>query len=123
MTGFLDLDPAAEAHLLRALEVHRMTFCRDSRIPLPASLDALARSLAARSGQARPGSAPPVTLPDPDPVALLPLPAASRMLAVSERTLRRLVADGHIPVVRIAGSTRIDADDLAAYIDQQKETR
>jgi excisionase family DNA binding protein len=37
-------------------------------------------------------------------------------LAVSERTVRQMLADGVIPSYRIAGSRRIDPVDVDAYL-------
>ena len=47
---------------------------------------------------------------------LLSLETAADRLAVSTRTLRRLLAAGDLPSVRIRAARRIIATDLAAYI-------
>ena len=40
---------------------------------------------------------------------------AARRLSVSERTVRRLVATGQLPAVKIGDLNRITVDDLAAF--------
>ena len=47
---------------------------------------------------------------------LLDLETAAARLAVSPRTVRRLIAAGDLPSVRILSARRIIASDLAAYI-------
>ena len=47
---------------------------------------------------------------------LLDLETAAARLAVSARTVRRLIASGALPSVRILSARRIIADDLTAYI-------
>ena len=41
---------------------------------------------------------------------------AARSLAISKRTLRRLIANGEIPAVKVGRSIRILPDDLAEYL-------
>ena len=50
---------------------------------------------------------------------LLTLRSAARALAVSERTVRRLVTAGTLPHVRIGRAVRITPEDLATWIDQR----
>jgi excisionase family DNA binding protein len=46
---------------------------------------------------------------------------AAQVLGVSERTIRRLVREGLLPVVQLGSRVRrIDPDDLAAVIDRAK---
>ena len=45
---------------------------------------------------------------------------AAKALAISERMLRYLTADGEIPCVRVGRAVRYDIFDLRAWIDQQK---
>lgn len=47
---------------------------------------------------------------------LIDLETAAARLAVSVRTVRRLIASGALPSVRILSARRIIATDLAAYI-------
>jgi excisionase family DNA binding protein len=47
---------------------------------------------------------------------MLTIAAAARQLAVSERTLRREIADGRLPAVRVRSMYRIRPEDLAAYL-------
>ena len=51
-----------------------------------------------------------------DTLHLIDLETAAARLAVSVRTVRRLVASGALPSVRILSARRIIATDLAAYI-------
>lgn len=52
---------------------------------------------------------------------LLTYPEAADRLRVSTKTLRRLVAAGTIPAVRISvGSVRFDVADLDAYLAARK---
>ena len=49
---------------------------------------------------------------------------AARMLAVSERTIRRLGRAGHLTEVRVSdGAIRIDADSIAAHIAARRVVR
>ena len=47
---------------------------------------------------------------------LLPIRAAAEYLGVSRATIERLVFRGELPIVKIAGSTRYDVEDLDGYI-------
>jgi excisionase family DNA binding protein len=44
-------------------------------------------------------------------------------LAVGERTVYALLADGSIPSYKIAGTRRIDPDDVDKYLAHQRERR
>jgi excisionase family DNA binding protein len=50
------------------------------------------------------------------PKRLLPIRAAADYLGVSRATVERLVFRGELPIVKIAGSTRYDVEDLDGYI-------
>lgn len=50
---------------------------------------------------------------------MLTLRAAAAQLAVSERTIRREIADGRLLAIRVRGCFRIRPEDLAAYLDAQ----
>ena len=50
------------------------------------------------------------------PKRLLPIGAAAEYLGVSRATVERLVFRGELPIVKIAGSTRYDVEDLDGYI-------
>jgi excisionase family DNA binding protein len=47
---------------------------------------------------------------------------AARLLAISERTLWQLTADGVIPCVRLGRCKRYDPDDLKRQVNQLKTT-
>lgn len=62
---------------------------------------------------------------DPDPVdnRLITLREAAERLAVSERTVRTLIAGGQLRRLRIGRAVRIDPSDLCAFIARLKEQR
>jgi excisionase family DNA binding protein len=47
---------------------------------------------------------------------LLSIAAAAEYLSVSRATIERLVNRGGLPIVKVAGSTRYDVEDLDLYI-------
>jgi excisionase family DNA binding protein len=47
---------------------------------------------------------------------LLPIGGAAEYLGVSRATIERLVFRGELPIVKVAGSTRYDVEDLNGYI-------
>jgi excisionase family DNA binding protein len=47
---------------------------------------------------------------------LLPIRGAAEYLGVSRATIERLVFRGELPIVKVAGSTRYDVEDLNGYI-------
>lgn len=55
-----------------------------------------------------------------DPRGLLDVSAAALQLGVTERWVRRAVADRRLPHLKIGHYVRFDADELAAYIEQQR---
>jgi excisionase family DNA binding protein len=48
---------------------------------------------------------------------LLDIPAVAETLGVSERTIRRMIADGRIPVLRVGRGIRVRAADLTRLIN------
>ena len=56
--------------------------------------------------------------PFPDP--LLKPGKTAEILDISTRTLSRLVKNGDIAVVRVGGSLRFTLDDLAAFIERNR---
>lgn len=50
------------------------------------------------------------------PQRLLPIRGAAEYLGVSRATIERLVYRGELPIVKVAGSTRYDVEDLNGYI-------
>jgi excisionase family DNA binding protein len=121
-TAVLVLDARSHAHLLAALQEHRARLARTYRT-LPRPLEDLLLSLqlpaAASSGQARTDVDLALNDPHADAV-LVDLATAARFLAVSERAVRRLVADGDLPSVLIGRSRRIHRDDIDAYLRTQR---
>jgi excisionase family DNA binding protein len=51
---------------------------------------------------------------------LLPIRAAAEYLGVSRATIERLVYRGELPIVKVAGSTRYDVEDLDGYIETNR---
>jgi len=51
---------------------------------------------------------------------LLTVPQAAERLAVSLRTMQRLIQTGALPCIRLGRSVRIDPDDLAAMLNEVK---
>lgn len=108
-------DGLIRRHLARALLAH-LQWCRRSGIDPPAEVVRLAD--AATGGQARPIMDSRTVRGDRDGVDQLALDyrdAATR-LGVSDRSVRRLVADGKLPAVDVAGCTRIRVADLEDYV-------
>ena len=110
----LDLDPSSAQHLVRAIDAHRV-WCRANGIRLPDSLDRLA--LLARNGQGRTEPVEPDELAQDGGMPLMfDYDDAARLLSVSPRTVRRLVASGELPAVTLTpGTRRILRSDLEAY--------
>jgi excisionase family DNA binding protein len=52
---------------------------------------------------------------------LLTIGEAARRLAVSERSIWRIIAAGRLPVVRVGAAPRIDPGDLRRYIEARKQ--
>jgi excisionase family DNA binding protein len=50
------------------------------------------------------------------PRRLLPIAGAADYLSVSRATIERLVHRGELPIIKVAGSTRYDVEDLDDYI-------
>jgi excisionase family DNA binding protein len=121
-TAVLVLDGRSHAHLIAALHEHRARLARTYRAlprPLEDLLLALQVPAAASSGQAR--TDVDLALDDPHADAVLvDLATAARFLAVSERAVRRLVADGDLPSVLIGRTRRIHRDDIDAYLRTQR---
>lgn len=59
-----------------------------------------------------------------DRVGLLTLPAAATTLAISKRTLERLIASGEFPrPVKIGRASRVLSSDLVHYLEQLRRKR
>ena len=117
----LDLNPEDRHHLKQALGTY-VAFLRIHGESWPGVTSLLA-ALRAGPGQERPDAADHGNdRHDADgsqQCALLAPDAAAEVLGVSARTLRRRVADGDIPAIRLGPRTiRFDPDDLADYIER-----
>ena len=121
----LDLNEEDRRHLRRALGAYvSLLRIKGESWPGVVALDAAVRS-GQPSGQTRPNPTPADQ--DRHPVVgsqherLLAPDAAAEVLGVSARTLRRRVAEGEIPAIRLGPRTvRFDPQDLARYIERTR---
>ena len=60
-----------------------------------------------------------VSLVLPEPL-LYDVDAAARAIDVSPRLVRRLIADGELPTVRIGRLVRVRVSDLQTYVDAHR---
>lgn len=107
----LRLTPELRAYLLLAIAAGRRELRRNG-YPAPREFDALVAVLVTAtdsSGPQRPTAAPP---DDDVDGALMNYARAARRLGVSERTVRRLVALGQLPTVRIGRRVLIHPVDV-----------
>ena len=58
--------------------------------------------------------------PPPNPTRLLTLNEAATLLAVSPKTLQRLVARGDLAVIRVGSSLRFSTSDLEAFVARHR---
>jgi len=54
---------------------------------------------------------------------LLSLKAAAAILGISSHTLRKYIARGEIPRVKLRRRVLIDPEDLRSFVERHKETR
>jgi excisionase family DNA binding protein len=108
-----DVSGSLVQHLAHALHLHRK-WCRQCGIPFPPLLDALMVDFSASDGHARPNLGDLVPALDP---LLMDYSAVAHRLSVSERTVRRLVAAGTLPAVRIGNRSLIKSADVDTYVD------
>jgi excisionase family DNA binding protein len=54
------------------------------------------------------------------PQRLLPIRGAAEYLGVSRATIEWLVSRGELPIVKVAGSTRYDVEDLKGYVESNR---
>lgn len=54
---------------------------------------------------------------------MLTIKQAAVQLAVSDRTIKREIASGNLPVHRIGGAVRISLNDFAAYLAARRTIR
>ena len=54
---------------------------------------------------------------------LLTYAQAAERLAITERKLRSMVANGYIPIIKIGVERRFDPEDVAAYIADHKHSK
>jgi excisionase family DNA binding protein len=59
--------------------------------------------------------------PHPSPARLHTAAEVATRLNLSVRTIRRMIADGRLPVLRIGRAVRIRPDTLATLIGQRRE--
>lgn len=113
-------DPRLVRQLTRAVA----SYCdglRRNGLPVDPDLIALRRSLEASTGQEWTALAESPDLPDGNAMPLLLTIEETRhqLGGVSARTVRRLLASGELAAVSVgAGSRRIRAEDLKAYVSR-----
>jgi excisionase family DNA binding protein len=114
----IDSDGALLKYAARVLGDLRRRY-RLNGLHWPPELESL-RLLVASEGQAR-----PILDFDADPGDSLAMTyeEAARKLAVSSRTVRRLVASGELPRVDIGGCSRIATADLEAFAEGLRRER
>ena len=54
------------------------------------------------------------------PQRLLAIRSAAEYLGVSRATVEQLVNRGELPIVKVAGSTRYDVEDLDGYMEKNR---
>ncbi len=117
-------DVETARHLASALHAHRVRVERDGGA-VPATLHMLERLARSRVNPGQAGSTfdQPGTAPHDESVTarLLTYRAAADALAVSESTVKRLVAAGALPVVHVGGAARIRVEDLDAFVGGMTE--
>lgn len=114
-----DVDVATARHLARALSAHRARVERDGGA-VPDSVQMLERLARFRVSAGQDGSLFDGAADTADDRGVTPRlltrRAAADALACSESTVKRLVASGELPAVRVGGAARIRLDDLDAYV-------
>lgn len=121
MSAFiLFLDERQAGYLSLALELlHRRL--SDDALTMPDELTEFQRQVtnSARAGQARPTGAVQREVAHPAPVKpglLLTEDETAETLRASTRSIRRLVAAGKLPAVKLNGRTRYRRVDVEAYV-------
>ena len=113
-----DSDEALLKYAVRVLSDLRRRY-RLNGLHWPLELESL-RLLVASEGQAQ-----PILDFDADPGDSLAMTyeEAARRLAVSSRTVRRLIASGELPRVTIGGCARVTVADLQAFTEGLRRER
>jgi excisionase family DNA binding protein len=111
------LDEVTRSHLLAAVTAHVTKLRRDG-MPVPVSVREVVETLAT-DGHTRPTFDDPLSDLDGDPMDVLAYSyrGAGARLGISDRSVRRLVREGHLSAVDIGGCRRIRARDLRAFVD------
>jgi excisionase family DNA binding protein len=107
-------DVAEQLHLGRK---YRWLVGRQSGLRLMAETDR-PRSRPILTGLDQPSNLARNEAPVPTrrPRRLMPIDAAADYLSVSRATIERLAYRGELPIVKVAGSTRYDVEDLDRFI-------
>lgn len=114
-------DRESTAQLLTALRLLEGRLLPSGQRLCPGLLelrDALSRPTTARTGQQPPG--PVAGREDGDVTPLLDAAEVRWRLNVSERTVRRLVADGDLSALRIGTRVRFDPVEVAAFLTRAR---
>lgn len=108
------VEPQHAAHLAMALDAH-FRRCREQGVPVPDGL----RECHRWAVVVREGLSSPAPLPAPDDagvVLLYTLPQVAEQLGCSLSSVKRLIEDGALPVVRPLGARRVRRTDLEAFV-------
>ncbi len=118
-------DGSTTAHLVKALELYRRRLRGDGmQLPedLQTLLDAASRDRRGQAGTATAGSSSVADDGDMAPQLLTYDEAADRC-RISERQIKRYVADGSLPTVKLGAARRVHVQDLADFIDSLRDSR
>jgi excisionase family DNA binding protein len=123
----VDVTAELAGHLATALRMHRDWAARTG-IRVPAGFAELEQAFTSRARRGQPGTALEelwVLRQSPDMTPrLLTYSQTATALSCSERQVKRLVADGLVPAVRVgAGAARIRVSDLDAYVTSLQPAR
>jgi len=116
----LTMSAEVAGHVTIAIQQHR-AWARTAGLALPDELDQLERALAIRARRGQDGT----PLEDLWSVRhaqtmapqLLDYAATAKVLGVSERSVKRIIATGDLTPVKIGGSSRIRVEQLDNYLE------
>jgi len=88
------------------------------------TIDQSRSAMAISIHSSRPSVPPPAASADSDGRLLLTLAQTALALAISKRTIERLIAGGAFPApLKIGRSTRVPREDIANYLEQLRRHR
>jgi excisionase family DNA binding protein len=114
----IEFDEPSRRHLLDALARHSR-WLRERGYRMPSTLAALALQLAAQAGQPWPQGDDDAVGDDDRERELLDYETAGKVLSVSGRTVRRLVAADRLATVRIGGRRLVPRQAIVAFVERE----